>query len=98
MEGFGHPVGVVFSGNSARLTQLDAPLQQVQLEAFSAQGLQNWLHDVLRWEAPPGFQQWFMQKTSGLPQKAEVLLQSLLQQNLLTYTGSSWNFKLDQED
>lgn len=74
-----------------RTLHFEVPLSEaVNLNPFSAKGVQIWLRALLQWEGPDTFLTWVHQSTRGLPKVILHNLEGLIHQGGLRNTASGW--------
>jgi diguanylate cyclase (GGDEF)-like protein len=67
------------------------PLQEpIELQPLSPAGLQAWLRQTIRWDAPEEFIGWLQQQTQGLPYAIQQGLEYLLAEDFLKLSQNAW--------
>ncbi|MFN7726583.1 MAG: diguanylate cyclase domain-containing protein [Rubrivivax sp.] len=89
-----HPVALaVVAGDAAGPGAVlgEAPLQcTLHLPAFQPDTLRVWLRLLLQWDPPAELLAWLAEHSGGLPGRARLLLQRLVDRQTLVHDGASW--------
>lgn len=96
------PLGLAFADNGVNAQQsfpLGVPVREiVQLSSISPSGVQIWLRNRLRWEAPFEFAEWLSAKTYGRPRLIQSALENLIQSGMLVQGANKWSLALTYKD